>query len=220
MEAEVILLRSSLESVWGASIQSPGTASTSWQFFPRPPLQTWSLNSMDWFSMFVRLLFESTSDRFSLFGLRASLWKIAFPYSSISCSSATRTLVPQLQSYAQKSLGCRVFQLSLFQLSPMHICQNQWGFPQSHYIWHTCQGLPWMRICMWCEIHPSSQLHQQRSVLLPDQGIDLLCHCKVKADIILGQPLIDACWDTFRIGCTVVWLFSGIDYWWHIINSR
>ena len=40
-------------------------------------------------------------------------------------SSATSTLVPQLQSYAQKSLGCSVFQLSLFQLSPLHICQNQ-----------------------------------------------------------------------------------------------
>ena len=177
---------------------------------------------MDWFSMFARLLFESTSDRFSLFGLRASLWKMAFPYSSMSCSSATSTLVPQLQSYAQKSFGCRVFQLSLFQLSPLHICQNQWGFPQSHYIWHTCQGLPWMRICMWCEIHPSSQLHQQRYVLLPDQGMDLLCHCKVKADMY-SWPTFD--WCLLRhlqnmLYCSSAILCYGIDYWWHIINSR
>ena len=171
--------------------------------FPRPPLQTWSLNSMDWFSMFARLLFESTSDGFSLFGLCASLWKIAFPYSSISCSSATSTLVPQLQSYAQKSFGCRVFQLSLFQLSPLHMCQNQWGFPQSHYIWHTCQGLPWMRICMFPHNYISKDL-----CCCQTRAWTLFATARSKQICILGQPLSDACWDTFRICCTVVGLFS------------
>ena len=178
---------------------------------------------MNWFSMFVRLLFQSTSDRYSMFVLHASLWKIAFPYSSILCSSAaTSTLVPQLQSYAQKSLDCTVFQLSLFQLSPLHICQNQWGFPQSHYIWHACQGLPWMHICMWCEIQPFSQLRQQRSVLLPHQGLDLLCHCKVKADMY-SWPTFD--WCLLRhlqnmLYCSSAIFCYGIDYWWHVINSR
>ena len=142
-----------LFGIWGASIQSPGTASTSWQFSQDLPsehdlwiLWTDSACLCNCHSKVPQTGSPCLKDCFPLF------FHLVFPQTS----SATSTLVPQLQSYAQKSLGCSVFQLSLFQLSPLHICQNQWRFPQSHYIWHTFQGLPWMRICMW---HDTAQKH-------------------------------------------------------------